>query len=646
MRSGRSVGAPTPDGRAGPVDGPRAAAVEVDRRDDLHRLSRPTAPSPASARRWKLIGSEPLRSRVSWKPLSENALAEPALLVGAQAEQERPPEQVRQRIGRPVGVPAHLGGGVAALEPGLLDEEVRRLLDGQLAAVHPHVEDHPAGPPDGVGVEDDPEARVVVEAVLAHQQLGVHAPALDELGGVGQQAGQRRDPAGRVELEVVARVGLVDAGVADRGEVVLEHRVGVVADRRGDDVDALRVGVERRRREVRRERDDVAQELGRLDDVDPLVVGHRDEVVVDQVLAGAQHRGAVGVERGREVGRPVGLDPGEDRRLVGVRVDLAGRGDAGRLLLGQLLPAELQDLVRVEAVERPVRDQRVVALAADRPVVVPAGERPAQPVGVLLDRGPGGRHRAVQPPVASAGARTPAPAATNSAKQPGQAVRLSSISSSCQRRTCGTRRAGLRRLEEGGDALQPAGDGVEPLGERGVVAREQQEERIADGVEGEGAPLPQPQLVEVEELATDVVELDVALEARRRGQLGRVDRLDRGQVRPLVVDLPEDRVAARVAEPVVGVVEPEPGGEQRLGRDDAPEARLDGVVEALVGGAGVRARGRPGQGSIVDPAGGGHGSLGQAGAATGSGETGRGPVSARAARVAAMVVSMSAASTP
>ena len=108
-----------------------------------------------------------------------------------------------------------------------------------------------------------PERRAVVEAVLAHHQLRVHPPALDELGGVGQEAGQRPVPASGVELEVVARVGLVDAGVADRGEVVLAHRVRVAVDRRGDDVDALRVAVEGGRLEVGGERDDVAQVLGR-----------------------------------------------------------------------------------------------------------------------------------------------------------------------------------------------------------------------------------------------------------------------------------------------------------------------------------------------------------------------------------------------
>ena len=107
------------------------------------------------------------------------------------------------------------------------------------------------------------------------------------------------------ELEVVARVRLVDAGVADRGAVVLAHGVRVVVHGRRHDVDPDRVGIERRRREVRRERHDVAQVLGRRDDVDPLVVRDRDQVVIDQVLAGPSHRQPVRVERRLERRRVV-----------------------------------------------------------------------------------------------------------------------------------------------------------------------------------------------------------------------------------------------------------------------------------------------------------------------------------------------------
>ena len=96
--------------------------------------------------------------------------------------------------------------------------------------MHPHVEDDPGRPPDRVRRERDPELGSVVEAVLAEHLLAVHAPALDELRRVDLGAGQRRMPRGKRELEVVARVGLVDAGVADRGAVVLAHRAGIAVD--------------------------------------------------------------------------------------------------------------------------------------------------------------------------------------------------------------------------------------------------------------------------------------------------------------------------------------------------------------------------------------------------------------------------------
>ncbi len=56
-------------GGAGPVHDPRPSGLDVDRRDHVHRRQ----PSARSRRRWKLIGSEPLRSSVSWKARSEKS---------------------------------------------------------------------------------------------------------------------------------------------------------------------------------------------------------------------------------------------------------------------------------------------------------------------------------------------------------------------------------------------------------------------------------------------------------------------------------------------------------------------------------------------------------------------------------------------
>ena len=151
------------------------------------------------------------------------------------------------------------------------------------------------------------------------------------------------------------------------------------------------------RREVRREGHDVAQVLGRRDDLDPFVVGDRHEVVVDEVLASSQHRLAVGGQRAVEIGRVVGLDAIDDLGLGGVGVDLAGGGRPGGLLALELLPAEGEDLVRVEAVEGAQGDHRVVPLAADRPVVGAVGEGPLEPRPVQLDRHVRGVGGALQP---------------------------------------------------------------------------------------------------------------------------------------------------------------------------------------------------------------------------------------------------------
>ena len=151
------------------------------------------------------------------------------------------------------------------------------------------------------------------------------------------------------------------------------------------------------------------------------------------------------------------------------------------------------------------------------------------------------------------------------------------------------RRPGLRLLEVRGDGLEPAGDGVQPLGERREVTREQEEQAVADRVHRERASLPDPQDLGVEDGPADVVQLELALERGRRRELARVDRLDLRQVGAIVGDIGQDGVAAAVAELVVGVVEAEPGREDRLALDHPPEARLDEVVEPGVGGSGVRA---------------------------------------------------------
>ena len=58
------------------------------------------AASPASSRRWKLIGSDPLREQRVVEVAQAEGIAEAALLVVSQAEDQDLAEQVRELVGR------------------------------------------------------------------------------------------------------------------------------------------------------------------------------------------------------------------------------------------------------------------------------------------------------------------------------------------------------------------------------------------------------------------------------------------------------------------------------------------------------------------------------------------------------------------
>ena len=182
IRSG-SIGRGADAGRdAGPEDDPGAPSIEVDRRDDLHpaQVRAAFAPSavagpvaaasaPAGSRPRRALAQQAAveadrqravaRAACRGSRAGENAAPRRRLLVGAELEQEDLAEQVRQLVGRRVRVAADLGPGVRGLEARLGDQEAGRVVDRDLAAVHPDVEDDPAGPPDRVGVHREPEVR-------------------------------------------------------------------------------------------------------------------------------------------------------------------------------------------------------------------------------------------------------------------------------------------------------------------------------------------------------------------------------------------------------------------------------------------------------------------------------------------------------
>ena len=184
----------------------------------------------------------------------------------------------------------HLGRGVGPLEAGLRDQEVDRVVDRDLAPMQPDVEDDPAGAPDRVRVHHHHVARVRVEPFLAHHLLAVHRPALDELRRVDERPHDARMPDRPHELQVVARVSLVDARVVERGEVVLAQRPRLAVDRRRHEVEAAERGrPELGRLVVGGEGQDGAHVLGRLDHLERFCLRQRRDAVLDHELSRFGH---------------------------------------------------------------------------------------------------------------------------------------------------------------------------------------------------------------------------------------------------------------------------------------------------------------------------------------------------------------------
>ena len=215
------------------------------------RRARPAPPaaglSPGdrlrSSRRWKLIGSEPLLQQRVVERAQVEARSPSRRCSSARSWSSRTlPEQVRQLVGRGVGVAVDLGPGVRRPRSSCL--ETRNSVASS-TVISPRC------------IRTSRmirQARQIASVYIASRKFGAsskpcsriicseYMPQPSTNSGASVAAGSGSDGGSPPQLEVVAGVRLVDAGVADRAAVVLAHRVRVVADRRRDDVDALRVG--------------------------------------------------------------------------------------------------------------------------------------------------------------------------------------------------------------------------------------------------------------------------------------------------------------------------------------------------------------------------------------------------------------------
>ena len=251
---------------AGPEHDARAALLEVDRRDDLHALGR--GRRVADRRHALAAKRSPVEADRQGATVEQRVVEgtkrergpETALLLAAQPQQQHLAQQVRQVVRRRVRVAPRLRERVRRARTPCARSGSRsppRSTSRRGASGRPGRSSRPAR--SRRSRRRDAERRAVVEALLAHHLLAVHAPALLEFRRRHLRPGQRRMARRESQLEVVAGIRLVDAGVADRRAIVLAHRAGVAVDVGRDDVDAHRRRVPARGLEVGRERQHAAQ---------------------------------------------------------------------------------------------------------------------------------------------------------------------------------------------------------------------------------------------------------------------------------------------------------------------------------------------------------------------------------------------------
>ena len=260
--------------------------------------------------------------------------------------------------------------------------------------------------------------------------------------------------------------------------------------------------------------------------------------------------------------------------------------------------------------KRSQADQLVVALAAQRPVLGRGGQRPVHPRDVVVE---GRRGRRGSP-----GPGGPAPGRPGPLPRPPAPRR---------RGPAGPSRSAAPPSATGRPGARPPG--CAPA--RGTPARPRGGPRCAPSAPTAGAApransanTASPMSPAACERRSQRRTSSASNSARRTlwssrsrsnrargGQPGRIQRLDGGEVGLLLGDLVLDRVPAGVAQAVVLAVDPEVGGHDRVVREQAPDAGLDEVVEAVVERARV-GRGRRSR-EILAAEQCGHGSSGAAG---------------------------------
>ena len=244
--------------------------------------------------------------------------------------------------------------------------------------------------------------------------------------------------------------------------------------------------------------------------------------------------------------------------------------------------ADLEDVRGVQPVERAQPDELVVGVGAERPALNRRAHARSKPLDVGQYSGRGGLDGFVQSSLSAFVEDTLSCRLDLGEQERDLLARFDlKFLPEAHLRHGGS---GPMLIEERGHAFEARRQRLQPLSERSEVTGEDAEERVADLVHGGGAALPDTMHLRIEEPTAGVVDRQLPLEADALRQSLRVERLEFGQGAMRICDLADQGVPSGVVQPVVGIVDAQIRGVDRVIRDEPPEVCLDDAPEPIVEG--------------------------------------------------------------
>ena len=286
-------------------------------------------------------------------PLVQEALAN--------AQDLKATGQVRRGLRRPRAVACDLGAGRRFGQVGAGAHEVDGLVEGHVADVQAGVDDDSGGTEQRRLDLRHLVARLSEESLLAHELLGVQAPALSEVRSTKRAPNRAGVAPGGHQVPVVAGVGFVNGRRRNRGitivlRALLDLLLGRAIGRERNEEVAAHRGRKRRRAVVRGDGCDWSLEQRRGLDGALFAWRQRHQTPLAEELARSLGPVSVGPKHGVGGGGMVGIEVPEDTwpvfsafqhlsaatQVLGESVVFAATSlaEGGRVVLQQLLLAE------------------------------------------------------------------------------------------------------------------------------------------------------------------------------------------------------------------------------------------------------------------------------------------------------------------